>query len=104
MLEAGEFDFAPHIQIEPDLLELFLATGIGSVEPLKASAVERVALEFGVEGIEVDVWTVGGRLVVIHDPTVNRTTNGRVDRAWIGVSLDKGAQRCEPGTVTAATR
>jgi glycerophosphoryl diester phosphodiesterase len=37
----------------------------------------RRALEFGAHGIEVDVHFVDGHLVVIHDDTVDRTTNGR---------------------------
>jgi glycerophosphoryl diester phosphodiesterase len=37
----------------------------------------RKALELGADGIEIDVHLVGGRLVVIHDDTLDRTTNGR---------------------------
>jgi glycerophosphoryl diester phosphodiesterase len=38
----------------------------------------RKALQYGAAGIEFDVRRCGdGRLVVIHDETVNRTTNGR---------------------------
>ena len=36
----------------------------------------RKALELGADGIEVDVHLVNGRLIVIHDDTLNRTTNG----------------------------
>jgi glycerophosphoryl diester phosphodiesterase len=37
----------------------------------------RLALELGVDGVEFDIHrTKDGVLVVIHDPTVNRTTNG----------------------------
>lgn len=37
----------------------------------------RLALELGVEGVEFDIHrTKDGVLVVIHDPTVNRTSNG----------------------------
>jgi glycerophosphoryl diester phosphodiesterase len=36
----------------------------------------RKALELGANGIEVDVYWVDGHLVVIHDDTLNRTTNG----------------------------
>jgi len=35
------------------------------------------AMELGVDGIEIDVQLCEGRLVVLHDATVNRTTNGR---------------------------
>jgi glycerophosphoryl diester phosphodiesterase len=36
----------------------------------------RRALELGADGIEVDVYFVDGHLMVIHDHTLNRTTNG----------------------------
>lgn len=36
----------------------------------------QTALEMGVDWIEIDVYNVAGELVVIHDPTVDRTTNG----------------------------
>ena len=36
----------------------------------------RKALELGADGIEVDVYFVVGELVVIHDRTLGRTTNG----------------------------
>lgn len=35
------------------------------------------ALELGVHGVEIDVHLVEGRLVVIHDDRLERTTNGR---------------------------
>src|SRR5208283_430434 len=34
------------------------------------------ALELGANGIEVDVHLADGRLIVIHDDTLDRTTNG----------------------------
>src|SRR5689334_22006975 len=37
----------------------------------------RKALELGADGIKVDVYFVDGQLVVIHDRTLGRTTNGR---------------------------
>jgi glycerophosphoryl diester phosphodiesterase len=37
----------------------------------------RKALELGADGVEVDVYFVEGELVVIHDRTLGRTTNGR---------------------------
>jgi len=36
----------------------------------------RKALELGADGVEVDVQFAGGQLVVIHDDTLDRTTNG----------------------------
>lgn len=37
----------------------------------------RRALELGANAIEIDVWSVDGELVVIHDSRLDRTTNGR---------------------------
>ncbi len=37
----------------------------------------RRALALGADGVEVDVYFVDGELVVIHDRTLGRTTNGR---------------------------
>jgi glycerophosphoryl diester phosphodiesterase len=33
--------------------------------------------ELGAQGVEIDVWLVQGELLVIHDRTLQRTTNGR---------------------------
>lgn len=54
----------------------------------------RKALELGADGVEVDVHLADGQLVVIHDDTLDRTTNGhgRVANqsfAWLR-SLDAG--------------
>lgn len=46
-------------------------------EPENTLRSVRKALELGVDGIEVDVHFVGGELLVIHDATLDRTTNGR---------------------------
>lgn len=40
----------------------------------------RKALELGVDGVEIDVYFVDGHLMVIHDATLKRTTNGH---GWI---------------------
>ena len=45
-------------------------------EPENTLRSVRRALEFGVHGIEIDVRAVRGELFVMHDVTVNRTTNG----------------------------
>ncbi len=54
----------------------------------------RIALELGVAGIEIDVHLVGGELLVIHDDSLERTTNGRglvSDRSVADLrSLDAG--------------
>ena len=46
-------------------------------EPENTLRSVRRALELGAHGIEVDVRVVDDELVVIHDATLNRTTNGR---------------------------
>ncbi len=46
-------------------------------EPENTLRSVRKALALGARGIEVDVYCVEGRLVVIHDDTLARTTNGR---------------------------
>lgn len=53
------------------------------------------ALDFGADGVEIDVYFVDGQLVVIHDETLERTTNGtgRVEERSFDYlrSLDAGA-------------
>src|SRR5579862_6005632 len=51
--------------------------GAAGHEPENTLRSVRKALELGADGIEVDVYFVDGKLVVIHDDTLNRTTNGR---------------------------
>lgn len=51
--------------------------GASGYEPENTLAAFEKALELGVDMIELDVYTLKtGELVVIHDATVNRTTNG----------------------------
>src|SRR5882762_9142732 len=45
-------------------------------EPENTVRSVRRALELGADGIEVDVYLADGQLVVIHDDTLERTTNG----------------------------
>ena len=45
-------------------------------EPENTLRSVRKALELGADGIEVDVYLADGQLVVIHDDTLERTTNG----------------------------
>ncbi|HXG22245.1 MAG TPA: glycerophosphodiester phosphodiesterase family protein [Methylomirabilota bacterium] len=51
--------------------------GAGFLEPENTLRAMRRAIELGVDQIEIDVRpTRDGRLVLMHDPTVDRTTNG----------------------------
>lgn len=64
-------------------------------EPENTVRSVRKALELGAGGIEVDVYFADGQLVVIHDDTLERTTNGhgRVMENRFGYlrSLDAGS-------------
>lgn len=46
-------------------------------EPENTVRSVRRALELGADGVEVDVHLADGQLMVIHDETLSRTTNGR---------------------------
>ena len=46
-------------------------------EPENTLRSVRRALALGVRGIEIDVRLVDGELIVLHDATLQRTTNGR---------------------------
>jgi glycerophosphoryl diester phosphodiesterase len=63
-------------------------------EPENTVRSMRRALELGADGVEVDVYFVDRHLVVIHDDTLDRTTNGRgrlVDKSFAHLrSLDAG--------------
>lgn len=50
--------------------------GAAGHEPENTLRSVRKALDLGADGIEVDVYFVDGELVVIHDATLQRTTNG----------------------------
>ena len=51
--------------------------GAKGLEPENTLRSIRKALDLGVDGVEIDVYSVAGQLVVIHDETLERTTNGR---------------------------
>ncbi len=50
--------------------------GAAGLEPENTLRSVRRALEVGADGIEIDVHCLDGELVVIHDHSLNRTTNG----------------------------
>lgn len=62
--------------MKPAPLFCFGHRGACGYEPENTLRSVRKALELGANGIEVDVQWVEGRLVVIHDDTLDRTTNG----------------------------
>jgi glycerophosphoryl diester phosphodiesterase len=51
--------------------------GAAGLEPENTLRSFARALDIGVDAIELDVYCVDGHLVVIHDDTLERTTNGR---------------------------
>lgn len=51
--------------------------GVKALAPENTMESFRLALDYGLDGIETDVWmTKDGELVLIHDESVDRTTNG----------------------------
>ena len=53
--------------------------GAAGLEPENTLRSFARAIDIGVDAIELDVYCVDGELVVIHDDTLERTTNGRGD-------------------------
>ena len=51
--------------------------GAKGLEPENTLRSIRRALDLGADGVEVDVYFSDGQMVVIHDDTLERTTNGR---------------------------
>ncbi len=73
----------------------FAHRGASARAPENTLEAFRLGVEAGAGGLELDVhMTLGGEIVVIHDPTVDRTTNGSgaVARMTLGEiqSLDAG--------------
>ncbi len=62
--------------MDPQKLFCFGHRGAAGHEPENTLRSVRRALELGADGVEVDVHFVDGQLVVIHDRTLGRTTNG----------------------------
>lgn len=62
--------------MKPQKLFCFGHRGAAGHEPENTLRSVRKALQLGAGGVEVDVYFVDGQLVVIHDRTLGRTTNG----------------------------
>ncbi len=79
-------------------MQIFAHRGFSSQYPENTMIAFRKALEAGADGIEMDArLTFDGQLVIMHDPTVDRTTNGKgkvrdLTLAEI-LSLDAGSRR-----------
>ena len=57
-------------------MQLFAHRGISDLAPENSMAAFALALEQRCDGIELDVRLMAGQVVVIHDATVDRTTDG----------------------------
>jgi len=59
-------------------MQIFAHRGFSSQYPENTMTAFRKALEAGADGIELDArLTIDGQIVIMHDPTVDRTTNGK---------------------------
>ena len=59
-------------------LKIIAHRGFSGVAPENTLPAFQKALELGVDGIELDVHqSRDGKIIVIHDPTINRTTKGK---------------------------
>ena len=56
---------------------IFAHRGASAEAPENTLLAITTALQHGVDGIEIDVHSVDGQLIVIHDRWLNRTTNGQ---------------------------
>lgn len=64
--------------MEDTMTQWFAHRGVSIIKPENTMAAFRLAEERGADGIELDVQlTRDNRVVVMHDLSVNRTTNGR---------------------------
>lgn len=62
--------------MKPPKLFCFAHRGASGDAPENTLRSVQRALELGADGVEVDAHLADGRLMVIHDATLNRTTNG----------------------------
>ena len=66
-----------------DMVEIIAHRGFSGKYPENTLLAIRKAIEIGVDGVEIDAWiSLDNRPVVIHDPRLNRTTNGRGRVLW----------------------
>ena len=79
----------------PRFLEVHAHRGGAGLAPENTLAAFRKALELGVDALEVDLHvTRDGVVVVIHDETLDRTTDGRGD---VGDLSLEGVKRSDAG-------
>lgn len=77
--------------------------GAAGLEPENTLRSFQRAVELGVSAVELDVYVVDGTVVVIHDETVDRTTNGKGAVAGYSLAalkaLDAGQGESVPSLV-----
>lgn len=91
-----------HPLVDPSRHPVFAHRGNSAHAPENTMEAFRQAIALGVDGIELDVRaTADGQIVVIHDPTVNRTTSGGGAVAELTLAqvqqLDAGARFASDG-------
>ncbi len=89
VLETGDFDFAPFLQVEPELLAAMEDAGVGSIGATRASVVERVVLQFSDPNTEVDGEKahISTRHPAISEPEFRQALALLVDRESIATQL-----------------
>ncbi len=63
-------------KITPSEFRIIGHRGAAGLAPENTMTSFRCALSYGLDAIELDVHALGGELIVIHDSTVDRTTDG----------------------------
>ena len=64
--------------VSPEPPLLIAHRGFGNHAPDNSAAAVRMAIQYGMDGVDLDTQlTADGELVIFHDPTVDRLTNGK---------------------------
>jgi peptide/nickel transport system substrate-binding protein len=106
VLETGDYDFAPFLQVEPQLLAEMEDAGVGSIGSTRAAAVERVVLQFSDPNIEVDGERshISTHHPAITDPQFRQALALLADRDSIATQLYGPAGEATPNTLPGPPR
>ncbi|MCK5818300.1 MAG: glycerophosphodiester phosphodiesterase [Psychromonas sp.] len=58
-------------------MEIIAHRGLSGLEPENTLLAINAALELNVDGIEIDLYEIDGKIIVIHDRILDRTTSGK---------------------------
>lgn len=58
-------------------MEIIAHRGLSGLEPENTLLAIKAALELNVDGIEIDLYEIDGKIIVIHDRILDRTTSGK---------------------------